>query len=383
MKKILFIIPSLRMGGMEKVLVNYSNLFISRGYEVTVYNLTSDDKAIVDNFDSKVIYHSFYQPVKHLFKSDIKSILTGNFRILPFYKWLAFHSSRYLHKKYVKDYFDAEIAFYGDGSAMIVNGCENNNAKKAVFFHNNNLYGFYSKHTKHYKRMSKILKNIDFKICVSDVVRADFVKTFGEMDGLVTINNPVEAQKIRIQSEESITLSNDAFTFINVSRLDDNSKGFIRLLSVCDRLKRENYKFNLWIVGSGQDESVIIEKAKELKLDNVLFLGQQSNPYKFMSKADMYICSSFHEGFSMSMVESLTLGLPMLSTEVSGAREMMGDSEYGLIVENSEEGLYEGMKNILTDKALYEHYKEKAKKRVDYFSEDKIMNKLEKLLFGE
>ena len=61
---------------------------------------------------------------------------------------------------------------------------------------------------------------------------------------------------------------------------------------------------------------------------------------------------------------------------------MLGDSEYGLVVENSEEGLYQGMKRILEDPALYAHYCEKAEERKDYLSEDKIMDQLEAILEG-
>ena len=383
MKRIMFLVPSLMMGGMERVLVNYANLFVGRGYDVTVYNLTDDDKAITDNFDSKVKYYKNYTPVKHLLKSDFKSIITGNFRLMSFYKWLTFHSSRYVYKRFFKEHFDVEIAFYGDGSIMILNGCKNKMTKKVAFFHNNNLYDFYSTHPKHFKRILKIIDNFDYKICVSDIVRTDFIKTFGNLDNVISVNNPIETKRIRVLSEDKISINKKRFTFINVSRLDDKSKGFVRLLSVCKKLCEEKMEFDLWIVGDGLDAEMIKKKSEEFGLNNVVFLGKQSNPYKFMSKADMYICSSFHEGFSMSMVESLSLGLPMISTDISGAREMLGDSEYGLIVENSENGIYTGMKKILSDVSLYNHYKQKAKERMDYFSEEKIMDKLETLLFGK
>ena len=73
----------------------------------------------------------------------------------------------------------------------------------------------------------------------------------------------------------------------------------------------------------------------------------------------------------------MILSTPMISTDISGAREMLGDSEYGLVVENSSEGIYEGMKKLITDKELYAHYRKKADERKDYLSEDRIMDQLE------
>ena len=78
----------------------------------------------------------------------------------------------------------------------------------------------------------------------------------------------------------------------------------------------------------------------------------------------------------------LILAKPMLTTDVSGARDMLGDSEYGIIVENSEEGLYTGMRRVLSDEKVFEYYKKKADERKDYLSEEKIMDKVEEIING-
>ena len=79
-------------------------------------------------------------------------------------------------------------------------------------------------------------------------------------------------------------------------------------------------------------------------------------------------------------MEAIILAKPMLSTEVSGAAEMLGGSEYGMIVENSEEGLYQGLKKILEDRVLFEHYVQKAEERKNYLSEGEIMERLGTIL---
>ena len=76
------------------------------------------------------------------------------------------------------------------------------------------------------------------------------------------------------------------------------------------------------------------------------------------------------------------MGTPMLSTAVSGADEMLEDGKYGMIVENSEEGLYNGMKTALSDESVYNHFREMADLRKDYLSEEKIMDRVEAILEG-
>ena len=67
--------------------------------------------------------------------------------------------------------------------------------------------------------------------------------------------------------------------------------------------------------------------------------------------ADLYVCSSLYEGFSTTVVESLILGTPVVTTDCTGMREILGDSEYGLITANDDEAFYEGVKRMLTGQA--------------------------------
>ena len=200
---------------------------------------------------------------------------------------------------------------------------------------------------------------------------------FGRSKDVFVVNNPNDTGLIRKKASELTVDTKGVFTFVTVARICDRQKGFMRLLDVCKRLNDEGLKYNVWLVGDGEDYDNVKNRAEELKLPNVKLFGLQGNPYVYIKSADAYLCTSYYEGFSMVMMEAVILGTPMISTEVSGAREMLGDSEYGLVVENSSEGIYEGMKKLITDKELYAHYQKKADERKDYLSEDRIMDQLE------
>ena len=95
---------------------------------------------------------------------------------------------------------------------------------------------------------------------------------------------------------------------------------------------------------------------------------------------DMFVCSSIKEGFSTAVTEALILGLPVVTTLCSGMKEMLGASEFGLITENEEEALYEGIKKMLTEKDLLEKYKEKSVERGSFFNWDKTVKAVEELI---
>ena len=293
---------------------------------------------------------------------------------MPWGKWIKFHSPEYLYKKYIAEEYDIEIAFFGSESIKILSGSKNKNS--FGWIHSVNVESYINA-LGNLEKAKQAYNDIEKLVCVSDQGKAEIERVFGRSKNVYVVNNPNDTGLIRKKSTESAIEKNGVFTFVTVARFCDWQKGFLRLLDVCKRLTDEGLKFNVWLVGDGEDYNNVKNRAEELGLSNVKLFGRQGNPYVYIKSADAYLCSSYYEGFSMVMMEAVILSTPIISTDVSGAREMLGDSEYGLIVENSADGLYEGMKKLITDKELYAHYLKKADERKDYLSEDRIMDQLE------
>lgn len=378
MKKVVFIVPSLNMGGMERVLVNYANLFYKYGYDVTVLNLTGDDPAIIANFEKNIHYKKCYVPVPHISHAKPRDIIRFNFRILPWRKWIQFHSAKYLQKKYIKEKYDIQIGFCGSPSIKIVSGCVDETVEKIGWIHGVNIYNDVPS-MGNFKKAKKVYETIEKLICVSEKAKENVQSVFKVKKAYV-VHNPNDRQSILEKSKDTSVPQKKRFTFITVARIDELSKKFSRMLKVVKRLNDENYEFDYWIVGDGIDYSKVVNQAQEMQLKNVYFWGQQDNPYKYMKAADMYVAASVYEAFSMVMMEAIILAKPMISTDVSGAKEMLDNGEYGMIVENSEDGLYEGLKSILENRKLFEHYVQKAEERKNYLSEDEIMQNIKKVL---
>lgn len=367
---------------MERVLVNYANMFFARGYDVTILNFTYDDEAIVSGLSSGIQYRSHYMPVKNIKNSSFSEILKGNFRILPWKVWMRLHSARYIYKKYIKEHFDVEIAFFGMDAMKIIGGSTNSSAVKLGWLHSVNLEDDI-KYDTSFKKVKKIYHDIPKIICVSQKSKDELFRVFGRTENVFVVNNPNDTKNIRKLSVENISVKKECFTFAVVARLEEYSKAFLRLLNVCSRLNLDGYEYNLWIVGDGKDKDMITNAAKKAGLNNVLFLGKKANPYPYIKNADMYLCASNFEGFSMVMMEAVILGVPMITTDVSGADEMLDGGKYGKIVENSEKGIYEGIKEILDNPDLYNHYKKMAQIRKDYLDEQIIMDRVEEIISGD
>ena len=130
---------------------------------------------------------------------------------------------------------------------------------------------------------------------------------------------------------------------------------------------------DLWIVGDGEERSLLEAYIHENHLEaSAKLLGFRENPYNLMYAADILVCSSIFEGFSTFVTEGLILGKPIVTTDVSGMHELLGDSEYGLITANDDEAFYEGVKRMLTEPGLLEHYAEQAKIRGRDFKQEKL-----------
>lgn len=156
--------------------------------------------------------------------------------------------------------------------------------------------------------------------------------------------------------------------------------GYSRLLDCVKKLKNHNYSFELWIIGDGPEREMLKRKAKDLDLQNVKFLGNQFNPHKYTSKIDIFVCSSFSEGYSTACTEAIMLGIPVITTNVSGGEEIIKDSEAGLSVGMSDDDLYNGMKEILDNQNIVEVWKKQLLITKKKYSKDNRLGRIKDIL---
>lgn len=109
------------------------------------------------------------------------------------------------------------------------------------------------------------------------------------------------------------------------------------------RYHREDPDSVLIIVGGhGNDYQKICERVHELDDLRIILIRNLSSPLNIVAKSDVFVLSSSYEGLPMSIMEALILHKPVVSTSITSPKEFL-EQGYGYLVDDSEEGLYEGM----------------------------------------
>lgn len=382
-KNILFVVDNLVMGGITKVI---TNLLVNLNPEK--YNIDLLVLHYYEDMNVKIPeYVNIIEGNKFFFSVDvsIKRIMKEK-NVSEFLKKLSLvislKSGRIRNKivearkNILTKKYDTEIAFSdGFSHIFVANGDTPN---KIAWMHTDISVQNDSK--RYYNLVKESLKKMNMSVCVSDRVREVYKSYYDlEDDKIQTIHNIIDVDEIKNKGNEKVDIefSKDVINLISVGRLE-SQKNYERFINVHKKLIDDGYKINSYLIGDGLEKEKLENAIKEQKIEDTFFmLGRKDNPFPYVKKADLFILSSILEGLPTVLYESIILGVPCVSTEVAGAREIL-KGQYGLITENDDEALYCGIKKVLDDKKLLDTYKSEVSM---YKSENSdIIRKVEKII---
>ena len=352
-KKILIRIGSLRHGGAEKVLVTFLKNLPQDKYEIDLLlNLYSGKYLAEVPHWINVLYLNKGEMITTNRPKDIpKKVRRVVFQsILKKYPKILYRSIL-KNKKY-----DIEFAAIHGFRDEILNSPQKS-SKKIIWIHNDlsEVKGYSAEEISKFFGYDKIMV-ISEKI---EKLFKSLAKNDQDLDKIQRIYNPLDTTEILEKSEFPVlnyTFKKSLKTFICVGTVFPQ-KGFDRLLNVHKQLLEEGLQHRILIIGDGLDFIKINQLKNDLNLsESVTLFGFTDNPYPYFKAADFYILSSRYEGFPTVLFEAITLKKKIIATDVSGVREMLKDGKLGLITENSEEGIYFGMKNALTEEYSFDNY---------------------------
>lgn len=188
---------------------------------------------------------------------------------------------------------------------------------------------------------------------VSEKCKTSFDMLFPELsDRTCVIENILASEYIRRRSElhSYAPMENKIINLITVCRISFFHKGLDRAIQAFIRLREEGLleKICWYIIGDGEDmlelEHLITDNNLEKK---ITLLGNQKNPYPYLKQMSMFFLPSRFEGKPMAVTEGFMIGLPAFVTNYASAHEQVRDGIDGMIVDNSEEGLYQGLRYII------------------------------------
>ena len=257
--------------------------------------------------------------------------------------------------------------------------------KTVAYLHANMEKSPFIKSFKSIQDIKKCFENYNRIVAVSEDVKNSFINASDINDNrLVVKYNTFDNEKIIKLSNENIEpffKQKQGVSICTVGKLQQ-VKGHKRLLVAVKRLVDNGINIQLTIVGDGPLRQELQEYINDNNLqDNVYLAGFDTNPYKYVAKSDLFVCSSYSEGFSSVVAESLIMGVPVLTTDCAGMREMLGDNnEYGIVVDNDDESLYKGLESILRDTEMLNKYRIAACERGSIFEKTQTVGAVEKML---
>jgi len=377
-RKILILKEQLLGGGAEKVLSTMLKYIDSSKFDITLC-CVNDRGQYVDIIRPYVNY-TYILPNSAGY-SGLK-LLLYKLKYKAIYKWLPLS---WVYRLYVPKDADVEVAFVEGFDTKLLSHSTNRHAKKIAWVHIDlDKFHWTDVVYKNAEEEKQAYSRYDQIVTVSETARRAIQKIYPDLKTPVqTLYNPIDSDEIRRKASARLQLPvKRRLRLVSIGRLT-RQKAYDRLLRIMKKLKDEKYDIELWILGDGLEQWKLQQYITENQLDNCVTLwGFQQNPYAFLPSCDLFVCSSISEGYSTAVTEALIVGLPVITTDCSGMAELLKDGECGVITENSEEALYEGLKKLLDTPGLIASYKEKAVSRGNEFTLPALMKPIENLLLS-
>ena len=369
-KKIAIFAEKLYGGGVEKILQIVCRNFDYNRYDLTLY-ASRKEKMPLGTYPEHL-------KIKYFFDGG-NSFLAKIKNKLKLFVYYHFSPSIY-YQLFIRKKYDVGIAFIEGYATRFMSGAPKG-MKKIGWVHIE-LDTFHWTDVAFRSRQEEVdsYQRLDRIVCVSKTVKNQVNQLFGRPDSTIVLYNPIEKENLLAQSDETLPEEyknrKHQIRMVSLGTLNKR-KSYDRLLVAVNRMIKDGFDVELMILGRGEELNSLNAYIAENKLEDYVYMvGFVHNPYPFVKSADIYVCSSFAEGYNTAVTEALILGKAVVSTEVSGIREQLGEkSEYGIITENSVDGLYTGLEKMCHC-GTYLRYQEKALELSERYNLQEQMNQI-------
>lgn len=347
-----------------------------------------------EKYDITILTYIYCEGMEELYPPDVQYLHTTydleyvDSRMIRLYNKLRRKVyNRVFAWKFKRMHFDLAIALK-DGMTLL-RVSEMNIPKKYAWVHTDYNHYYYTREMFNGPdNERRCMQKFDGIVCVAEDIRKGIVDVIGDPGNLMVRYNPIDTAHILACAKEPVVdispvPENGVTRFVTAGRLN-YQKGYDLLLEACHMLEKDGLKFEVLIVGAqepwGDEHWRLYRAQKRLGLTSVKFLGGRKNPYKYMKCADWFLSTSVFEGYSLVSQEAAVLDIPLILTDCSGVRELLGDSEYGIVMGISVLDIYENMKRVIEQPRLHEYYKEKIMERKSVINFDQRLKAIEELL---
>ena len=359
--KVCLVATSLAKGGAERSCALLSRMLYEKGYNVHIVTLNDE----IDYAYSGTLYNLGIE--KKISDSQVRRF----FRFRKFRAFLKKENFDVIIDHRPKNEFYREL-FY---ASYIYKGF-----KRIYVVHSSNFDTYLG------KKPELFLKFYNQSIKTIAVAKAIETKlnTLG-INNTITIQNAFDDTMIQNAEMLPENLTEKKY-LLSYGRLNDAIKDISFLIDSFTLSEVWKKRIYLVIMGDGKDLDMLKAKAaKRLSSKFILFIPFKKNPFSIIKNARAVTLTSHYEGFPMVLVESLSIGTPVISIDInSGPSEIVRHQENGLLIEKRSLPLFaEALKKMCVDEAFYELCKENSKPSVAHLEKNNIAEKWHQLLQNE
>lgn len=390
-KKVIFRSGSLRMGGLERVLIEVLQTINKEKFDI--YLVIDDDCGKENIFEKDIpkdIPYFFLKPEKLIRETEKYKEKKKNIIYKLMYNLMMEKENKVMYRnmqRILKDIgkIDVIVDFDAGASKYI----EKLDIKKKIVWIHNSIPNLKKKEGK-IKRFGKRLEKYDRVVAICDEMKEEIEHIYPNLKGKVSrIYNPFNFERIEKLMEDERELTKEQKKMLNedyciaIARLDNVQKDFLTLVRAYKFVKESGIQDKLYIVGDGPSKEEIINEIKKLSLEeNIKLIGLSKNPYIWLKNSKLFVHSSKYEGLPTVLIEALICNKMIISSNCpTGPKEILKNESCGKLFEvgNIKE-LGDYLIEFLANKNNRELYEKNVILRKEEFNKNKVIKEYEKLI---
>ena len=387
-KKILFIMPSMFIGGAERSLLGLLEVIDYAKYDVSLFLYRHEGEFLAYIPEQVTLlppikeYGTFDVPIRSLLlsrrwvfglarlisKAALKThcLISGEKKGV----WMSMqYTARYLLPLLpeIPGEYDLGVMFLGVADPLI----HKVKAKKKVTWCHTDYDTLYPN-----KGMDrKTYEAVDHVVFVSDACREKMTQFYPALTDKTRVIENILGEKLLLQQAEvpvkDMPHLDDGYRLLSIGRFSE-AKNFDNVPDICKSLLDAGLHVKWYLIGYGGDEELIRQKILEAGMEeHVILLGKKENPYPYIKACDLYVQPSRYEGKCVTVREAQTLGKPVVITRYATSASQLEEGVDGVIVPMDNEGCAAGIADLLRDPARMERLSQTCKSR-DYSNRQEV-----------
>lgn len=382
--RVLFFIRSFFGGGAERVLLDYVKGLGKGKLDITIM-VRQPEGELKEQFLAlqeagvKIRWcFDTLKPGRNLLEKAKNTLL------LRIADWSVYRFPGLFYRLAIKEKYDIEVAFMHDEAAAIIASSSNRQSKKFLWVHTDlRKLGSFKTYFGSRRQQGSYYKKFDKCICVSQVAAESLGMLFGITENVCVLHNPIDRDRVlTLARNADAQFEAELPTICAVGRLSWE-KNFAMLINAHANLIRKGIPHRLAIVGEGPERNALEQEIESFGVkDSVSLLGFQENPYPYIKNAYATVCSSIYEGLPTVSLESLVLGVPVVSCCAVTA-EIFGDYKCGIVTKPEQALFEEGLEKMLTDPKFRDECAQQATARGEELGLKQAVSGVEKMFLGK